>query len=1325
MSATTNFVSNTMERKVIYVYKKDYKEEEGYIKIGDASIDKPNADLQDNSSYLQSVAEKRIREYELTSPITILYATLAVGNNWQGFRDHQVHEVLERSGIPKVTKGSSTEWFKTDLKHAKYAIEAVKEGMTSIQATTSELVCPSNSTIKFRPEQEEAIKQTIKVFRSKNDMLWNAKMRFGKTLSALEVVKRENFRKTLILTHRPIVDAGWYEDFGKIFCEAGYSTYRYGSKQKGEKADLLLDPDFNHPFIYFASMQDLRGSSLVNDGKGFDKNEDVFKVDWDMVIIDEAHEGTTTELATAVMGELRKSKTKVLKLSGTPFNLLDEYDESQIYTWDYVMEQEAKENWDKSHEGDSNPYTSLPKMLMFVYELGDIIKDNAFVDIENKAFNFAEFFKIDDHDNFVYEKEVWSFLNLISRSEDYASDKTNMPFSTKEYRAELRHTLWTMPSRKSAVALEAMLKKHPVFQSYHIANLVDDGITAPDLEKIKAAITDKPESSYSITLTVRKGTVGITVKEWTSILVLNNTESASNYLQSIFRVQSPYYGKNGQKEKAYVFDFAPDRTLKMVAEAAKLNTRSGSLNVGGQKAQMEKLLNFLPIIGIDGNKMKDYSVKSMLTQLKRAQAERAVRNGFDDTSIYNDELLRLTDGDLKEFEHLKGIVGKTKQSKKINNIDVNKQGLNEEEWEKAEKGEKKKPRERTPEEIAAIEKRRNLSKQKRTMVSILRGISIRIPLMIYGMDLDIDDDVTIDNFADRVDNVSWKEFMPDGVTKAEFNKFKRYYDAEIFIEAGRRIRRTALAADKLPFEERIDKITSIFSGFKNPDKETVLTPWRVVNMQLGETLGGYNFYDDDYPDKPNKDLHTRYINRGEITSQAFNKDTKVLEINSKTGLYPLYMTYSIYKNRYNKESQDWRKSEWIKKDKELWADVVKNNIFVLNKTPMARTITYRTLNGYEKNERLLSNLIYVEGLTKKLKRDFSGAVQEVRNKFGGENVKFDVVVGNPPYQETDGGAQASATPIYHKFYELATKVSNKYVDLVFPARWYVGGKGLDTFREKMLNDKRIRKIIDFQTPGDVFPNTNIRGGVSVILSDNDYDNTIKGVNVVNVEKGKVVSDTNRPMKINGLDIFVRNHNSFTILDKVPYGEGSISTIVSPRKPYGFGGYFINDKRFKNSSDELKNPIKIYGKGKVGFVENELIKSHRKWINGYKVFTARSNNIGTELNDDNLNTIIGKPNEIVTETYLVVGGNLSLNMNSATNLANYLKTKFARFLISIAKASQDASRITYRFVPIQDFTPTSDIDWTKSISEIDQQLYKKYGLDQKEIDFIESKVKPMD
>jgi hypothetical protein len=189
---------------------------------------------------------------------------------------------------------------------------------------------------------------------------------------------------------------------------------------------------------------------------------------------------------------------------------------------------------------------------------------------------------------------------------------------------------------------------------------------------------------------------------------------------------------------------------------------------------------------------------------------------------------------------------------------------------------------------------------------------------------------------------------------------------------------------------------------------------------------------------------------------------------------------------------------------------------------------------------------------------------------------------------------------------------------------------------------------------------------------------------------------------------------------------SFAKHISPRKPFGLDGAFINDENFKSSSDGLDKPIICYGKGKkIGYVEERNIVSNKDWIPIYKVFTPYANNIGTELNDDNLNSFVGEPNTICTETYLVIGFNLNLDSISALNVTKYLKTRFLRFNLSLAKASQHATSKTYQFVPLQDFTSSSDINWDMSISEIDRQLYKKYRLTEGEINFIESMIRLME
>ena len=217
------------------------------------------------------------------------------------------------------------------------------------------------------------------------------------------------------------------------------------------------------------------------------------------------------------------------------------------------------------------------------------------------------------------------------------------------------------------------------------------------------------------------------------------------------------------------------------------------------------------------------------------------------------------------------------------------------------------------------------------------------------------------------------------------------------------------------------------------------------------------------------------------------------------------------------------------------------------------------------------------------------------------------------------------------------------------------------------------------------------------------------------------------MKSEDNDTFIRHGLAVEIIEKIKNVGNfeEFSKSVSVLRPFGFRGYFINDERFKENNKGLKNPVVCYGKGKkIGFVERDEIRHNIDWIDKYKVFTPRANNIGTELNDDNLNTFVGEPKTICTESYIVLGADLELNKTSAYNLRKYFTSKFARFLHSLAKASQDATSKTYRFVPLQDFTNNSDIDWRKSIPEIDAQLYKKYKLTEEEIAFVESMIKPM-
>lgn len=1064
--------TSSLKLKLIYVFRINDAAHKGCLKVGEATCDNDNVfGLAPNSKALNESAKKRINQYTQTAGIAydLLYTELTIYNSKYGlcsFNDKEVHSVLERSGIKKKifdTENKANEWFITDLETVKRAIIAVKEGRESLSSAE---VSHDKSPIVFRPEQREAIEKTKKQFKKGNQMLWNAKMRFGKTLSALQEVKDMDFSRTLILTHRPVVDSGWFEDFGKIFYDR--RDFAYGSKNNGDSHTSLETraKQGQCKYVYFASMQDLRGSELV--GGNFDKNNEVFATAWDCIIVDEAHEGTQTDLGKAVMQELTKDKTKILRLSGTPFNLLDDFKEDEIYTWDYVMEQRAKASWDELHFGDPNPYASLPTMNIYTYDLGRLL--NEFVD-EDVAFNFREFFRVNDNGTFVHDKDVSAFLNLITKEDR----ESCYPFANEEYRNIFRHTLWMLPGVKEARAMSAMLQTHSVFQHFKVVNVAGNGDEDEEskdaLVAVEEAIGKDPDATRTITLSCGRLTTGVSVKAWTAVFMLSGSynTAASSYMQTIFRVQTPAAINGKVKEQCYVFDFAPDRTLKVIAETAKISSKTGKTS-GNDRKIMGEFLNFCPIISIEGSKMNQFDVPRMLEQLKKVYVERVVRNGFEDRSLYNDELMKLNDLELQEFDDLKKIIGQTKAMPKTNQVDINNQGLTDEQYEELEsleKKSKKKGKDKQPlteEEKQRLEELKKKKNNREAAISILRGISIRMPLLIYGAELkDESQEITIDNFASLIDPQSWEEFMPKGVTKQKFNNIKKYYDPEIFCAAGKRI--MARAADKLSVEERIERITDIFSTFRNPDKETVLTPWRVVNMHLGDCLGGYNFFEQGYETTLSE---PRFIDKGEVTANVFAEDSRILEINSKSGLYPLYMAYSIYRTRVKNSLFS---VSSIEDEQQIWDKVVAENIFVICKTPMAKSITKRTLIGFRKAK---VNTRYFEDLINQIKNKPEHFIKQV-DKFvsertGIKNMKFNAIVGNPPYQVMDGDAQASSVPVYQYFVSIAKKVQPNFISMIMPARWYAGGRGLDDFRADMLSDKTIRSLHDYPKASDLFSN---------------------------------------------------------------------------------------------------------------------------------------------------------------------------------------------------------------------------------------------------------------
>lgn len=1310
---------SSFEYKLIYVFRINDEAHRDVLKIGDATIktDKDYTELRPSSTELNSAARARIDEYTRTAGINyqLLYTEVAVYKNNNpkskkygltlAFRDHDVHSVLLRSGIERIqfdTHKKQNEWFKCDLETAKKAIQAVKESKSSL---SGEDITRDRSPIIFRPEQEEAIEKTLKTFKKSDRMLWNAKMRFGKTLTALEVAKRSSFSRTIIITHRPVVEDGWYDDFKKIFYDR--PDYVFGSKDVGEKIQDLIHSD--KKFVYFASMQDLRGSEKV--GGNFDKNNDIFKIDWDFVVVDEAHEGTQTKLGQTVLQEVIKENngytTKTLELSGTPFNLLEGYEDANIYTWDYIMEQEAKKNWALTHFGDSNPYEELPKLNIFTYHLEDTFKN--YQEIEDKAFNFREFFRVWLGDvakdgkhmpagvkvgDFVHEDDIKTFLNLICKE----SKDTNYPYSTETYRDYFRHTLWVVPGVKEAKALSALLKAHPVFSQFEIVNVAGEGDeeidTSDALKAVRKAMTKYPEDTRTITISCGRLTTGVTVPEWTAVLMLAGSYStaATQYLQTIFRVQSPANINGKIKENCYVFDFAPDRTLMMVAQSVQLSQKG----IGNKSAQLRlgAFLNFCPVISISSSSMVTYKVNDLLQQLKKAYVERVVNSGFEDSKLYNDELLKLDDIELQEFDKLKGIIGQTKASDKTKSIDINKEGFTEEEYEELERIQKKPKKELTEEEKKRLEELKEQKKQKSNAISILRGISIRIPLLVYGADVPLTKDITIEAFPDLVDDLSWEEFMPKGVTKDIFKKFSKYYDKDVFVASTYRIRALAKSADDYEPTERIKKIAQIFSTFRNPDKETVLTPWRVVNMHLSDTIGGYDFFDEEHKQEVEV---PRFVSQENVTDKIFTDDGKVLEINSKTGLYPLYIAYTFY--RYKLGDKELTLEERLN----LWDEVVRDNLFVICKTPMAKQITKRTLLGYRSGK---MNAHAFDDLINQLKSKQQQFIDKVSScnfwNKGGIKMKFSAIVGNPPYQIKNSNLedQQNASPIYNYFVLSSIKLNPNFVSLIMPSRWMTGGRGLDEFRATMLADKSVKLIHDYPDARDCFSNVEIKGGVCYLLWDKNYIGNVKYVQ----HKDGQINAADRNLDDLNIGMFVRDTEALSIINKVIKSKDFVSfeSIAGSQTPFGIVTSF---KDYTNEPT-AENSMKIYGNKFVGYTSMKFVTKNSELAYKYKVLAPKAVGSG-DISSDKIHPFVADNPSICTQTYIIYGA--YDNRLEAENLCDYMKTKFFHFLLGQLKNTQQMAPNLFKFVPLLDFKQS----WN------DKKLYEKYKLSETEIGYINS------
>jgi len=741
------FPPRPKSRPTIYAYADTNPQYAGLLKVGYTTVDAQSR-----------VAQQYPTKKPGKPPYRIVLEESAMRNDGTVFTDHDVHRMLRINGV----KNPDGEWFRCTVAQVKAAIVAVRTGQLNEE----------NRSLDFamRPEQQAAVENTAAYFaawrKDKSNhhkpphFLWNAKMRFGKTFAAYQLAKRMGWRKVLVLTFKPAVQSAWEEDLkqhvdfaGWQFIKPGGLSYDQANKKK--------------PFVCFGSFQDYLGRNTSTGGIKT-KNEWVHTTHWDCVILDEYHYGAWRENAKELFEAEDKKEFEFgegegievfdeeimpittdgyLYLSGTPFRAIasGEFIEEQIYNWTYSDEQRAKQDW----QGNDNPYAPLPRMVLLTYQLPDAIREIA-TQGEFNEFDLNVFFSaegIGDKAKFKYADEVQKWLDLLRgafmpTSVDnlkLGAEKPPMPFSDVRLLNVLSHTFWFLPSVAACHAMRNLLAKR-LNRFYHDYKVVvaagsAAGIGVAALPPVQDAMDD-PLTTKTITLSCGKLTTGVTVKPWTGILMLRNSSSPETYFQAAFRVQSPWTLRNPDgtspneeqiiKEECYVFDFAPDRALRQIADySCRLN-----VNDDNPEKKVAEFISFLPVLAYDGSSMKQIDAAGILDMAMSGTTSTLLARRWESAllvNVDNDTLRRIMDNK-KAMDALMSIEGFRNLNQDIETI-INKS----EAVQKARK-------EANDEELSAEEKK-ELSEEEKQYKTLRKQIqeklikfATRIPIFMYLTD---------------------------------------------------------------------------------------------------------------------------------------------------------------------------------------------------------------------------------------------------------------------------------------------------------------------------------------------------------------------------------------------------------------------------------------------------------------------------------------------------------------------------------------------------------------------------------------------------------------
>ncbi len=1331
----------------------------------------------------------------------------------QDFTDKTFHKFLVKNGVEnRQDLGKEWFFFNGTPEKSKHLFDAFRQqGFAALQSGGQKI------SYELRSEQQAAVDKAKEYFYSheNGEFLWNAKPRFGKTLASYDLAKRLDAKKVLIVTNRPAIANSWFDDF-EMFIDGYYfisDTASLSERRSLTREQYNAIEGHNKSMITFLSLQDLKGSRYF--GGSHDKLRWVADLEWDLLVIDEAHEGIDTGRTDAAFEIVKREHT--LHLSGTPFKALanQKFATDAIFNWTYLDEQKAKQaELDDPLVGDSGPHADLPDLRLYTYRISQMTASevNEGIEIEDEtrdyAFDLNEFFATKSQ-KFVHEDDVRDFLRNLSTNTKY-------PFSTSELRDELRHTFWYVGNRVESVKALAQLlgedRDDNIFKDYKVVIAAGDGKSFDEEEgdfkgneksydKVKEAIATNPKT---ITLSCGQLTTGVTIKEWSAVLMLTDIKTPAQYMQAAFRAQNPFrFTENGElkaKKSAYLFDFAPTRVLEIYdtfANALNPKAANGEITEAERKNNIKELLNYFPVISedvdgmmveLDAEKVLTFpnalaateivqarfmtnllfndnikgvfhfpkEVEEILDKMDKETGKRAVKDDrkldLDDArkvevgkqtkinenigvilgeKIFRSNIDRLVDNatnyetpeetletlasgvnDLAET-----LIPKYKEVTKATNAEIEEVKAEVKEKIKLVVSEYQSAEIKDPEALKAslakvieqdfveakveeheTKKVELVQKSKEDEVrEHLRAFTRTIPMFVMAnASRDV---ITIDNFDEQINdedfidltNITKEEFhkLRDGFDYTDDNGERKHFDG-VFHKYKFNASIAEFVAEKHKRADYFMTDEDIFELIPNQKNNQIFTPRRVVKMMV------------DGLEKEQPELFRR-------TDSAF------IDLYMKSGMYVTEIVKKLFagtRQHYNS-------------DAECLKYILENQVYGLAPTGVLHGITTSYIFGFDVDHDISKRNFAMHDLLPEAKDGTAATKLAQLFRNGGTMMKFNAVVGNPPYHYEAGRRKI---PMYQDF--IVTGSDDQLTDyacFVTPDGFIKGGQQLEPLRDFLIKKQNLVKVEFHREP--IF-GKEVSVDAAITLFDNTKTTLVPLKTIFEMD-GSVTNGV-LDWRYRDVDIDETKYKILSVFERIIASEKSnMSDLIPGRAPFGLNSkaFKSNIESFKHRRDDAHDIRILVGAGNDfywidasddfsydgsdGRIEFVKLNNAERW----KMVFPKAGTVDKAP----LKTRILKPNEIFIDKFLCVFGDTE---EEAKNMEKYFNSRFYRAGLDSKATSWNLYRDWHSNIPVQDFTPSSDIDWLKSIVEIDQQLYKKYRLSQEEIDFIETRVKEM-